>query len=68
MASKPWYLSKSIWLSLVGGIASALAAAFPQANAVSQFIAANLPVIGMIWGVLGLVVRLVTKDKISLVE
>lgn len=66
MDKKPWYLSKSIWLSLVGGLASALAVAVPQASVVSQFINANLPVIGMVWGVLGLIVRLVTKEKISL--
>lgn len=68
VASKSPFTSKTVWLSAIGGIVSAVAAFFPQANVVSNFIAANLPVIGMVWSILALIVRAITKDKIKLSE
>ena len=66
-AKKPWF-SKTMWLNFVGGIAAAAAAFFPQANVVSQFISSHLDAIGMIWAVVGMGLRMVTKDKIVLVD
>lgn len=64
---KPWF-SKSIILGLVGGLASTLAVVLPQANVVSEFIKTNGAALGMAWGLLAIVFRWVSKDKIQLTE
>lgn len=65
-SSKKWYLSKTVWLNMVGGVALALSAAVPSLKGVSDAIAANAVLIGTIWAGLNLVLRMVTKDKIVL--
>lgn len=68
MDNKVWWKSRSILLSVVGGVAMAVSAIWPQANVVTQWIAANTAVVASVWSVLGIFVRLVTKDKIVLVD
>lgn len=57
--SKPFYQSKTFWLQILGLIAIM----FPQSRA---FIEANLSASAGIWAVLNLLIRAVTKDRISL--
>lgn len=64
-SKKPW-LSKTLWLNFIGGIASAVAVFYPNANVVTQFIASNAVAIGTVWSVLNMILRVVTKDAISL--
>lgn len=61
-AKKPW-LSKTVWM----GIVTALAPFIPG---VAEWIAnaSHIETIGMIWGALAVLLRVVTKDKISLGE
>jgi hypothetical protein len=64
--TKVAWLSKTMWLNLIGGLAAAVSAFWPQANALTVFISTNLPMIGMGWGILGMIIRAITKDKIVL--
>jgi len=64
---KPWF-SKSIILNAVGLILSAVVMFVPQVSSIQAWLAApsHLAIIGSVWGVLGIIFRLVSKDKISL--
>lgn len=57
---KPW-LSKTFWF----GVATALAPAIPGA---AEFMAAHVAEIAMIWGVLAIALRFITKGKVSLLD
>lgn len=65
---KNWYLSKTIWLNLIGGICVALAAILPGANSVQQWLVDNAALLGGAWSVLGVILRLISKDKVVLVD
>lgn len=65
MDSKPWYLSKSVWFGILTGVAAALLPIFPSFKAAVD---GALPAIAALWGILAVVLRLVTKDKIQLGE
>lgn len=67
MNKKPW-LSKTIWLNFVGGIAGSIALFWAPAGAVAKFLTDNAAVIAIVWSGLGLGLRLVTKDKVSLLD
>lgn len=64
---KPW-ASKSILLNFVGLILSAVVLFFPQVSGIQAWLAdpTHLSIIGSIWGVLGIIFRFVSKDKIVL--
>lgn len=64
---KPW-ASKSVLLNFVGLLLSAALLFFPQVAGVQAWLAdpAHLAIIGSVWGVLGIIFRLVSKDKIVL--
>ena len=53
--------SKTFYLGLI----SAIAPLFPS---VSEYVANNVVQIGMIWGVATMALRLITKDKVVLVD
>lgn len=59
MDSKKPYFSKTI----IFNILFALAALYPP---ISDWMSKNVEVLGMLWGGIGVVLRLVTKDKIVL--
>lgn len=63
MEGKAWYLSKSIWFGILTGVAAALMPVFPSLKA---SVDSALPIIAGVWGVLAVVLRLATKDKIQL--
>lgn len=64
---KPWE-SKTILLNAILGILAALAAFFPAANVVTSFINAHMAQIGMVWGIVGMILRTITKDEIVLID
>lgn len=59
-AKKPW-LSKTVWFNLL----LAAAAFYPPAG---DWMAANIGMVASVWAGLAVVLRLVTKDKIKLVD
>lgn len=66
MEQKSWFLSKTIWLNLVLGLASVLSAVAPSLNAVTQWVNANTIVIASVWSVAGVMLRFVTGGKVTL--
>lgn len=65
---KPWYLSKTVLVNMIGGLCVALSAAIPALASVNAFLVANASMIAMGWSVLNVALRFITKDKISLGE
>lgn len=59
MDSKPFYLSKTFWVQVLALVAIAV----PVSR---QFIQDNLGEAGSIWAVINIVLRLISKDKVSL--
>ncbi len=64
---KPWQ-SKMLMLNGVAGLLCFVALFVPQADVVSDLIKNNPQAVGLVWGVLNVALRLITKDKISLSE
>ncbi len=62
---KPWQ-SKTILLNAVLGLAAFVAIFIPGAESVKAFIDVHAVQIGLGWSVLNMILRAVTKDKISL--
>ena len=64
---KPWQ-SKTIFINGVLGLVSFAAMFFERASSVSEFIAAHPSEIGMGWAILNIILRAVTKERLSLSE
>lgn len=64
-SKKPW-LSKTIWINSIMGVLLAAASLIPSLKVIADWIAANAGIIGVAWAALGVAVRLITKDQISL--
>lgn len=64
---KPWQ-SKTLVLNGVSGLVLFVALFLPQAHVVSDFISAHGVEVGVAWSVLNVLLRAITKDKISLVD
>jgi len=64
---KPWQ-SKSILVNALCGVGLALSPFVPGLESVSQFVQGHAVEIGVGWSVLNVVLRLVTKEKITLVD
>ena len=62
---RPWQ-SKSMVLNGVLGLLSAAALFMPGAESLAAWINGHAAEVGMAWGVLNIVLRAVTKDKIGL--
>lgn len=67
VAKKPWK-SKTLFLNGVMGLISFIMLFWEGASAAQTFIQANAVEIGMFWSLLNVVLRVVTKEKISLTE
>lgn len=61
---KPW-LSKSVWFGALTAVISAVAYFYPPIQAL---VGSWMPALGVAWGVLAVVLRLISKDKIVLVD
>jgi len=64
---KPWQ-SKTLVVNAVLGVIAFIALFFPGAEAAHTFINAHGSEIGMLWALLNIVLRAITKDKIGLVD
>jgi hypothetical protein len=62
---KPW-LSKTILVNSICGLCLALSPFIPALGGISAFVQAHAVEVGVVWSVLGVGLRLITKDKISL--
>lgn len=59
MESKPFYLSKTFWVQVLALVAVVV----PKTH---DFIMANLGESAAIWAVVNVVLRILTKDKLSI--
>lgn len=57
-SKKPW-LSKTVWVGLITAVA-------PFVPGMSEWLSANAAVVVSVLGAIGILLRLITKDKISL--
>lgn len=57
-SKKPW-LSKTVWFAFI----TAAASFYPPA---ADFVKENLEAVGLLWGALAFVLRLISKEKIVL--
>lgn len=64
---KPWQ-SKTIVVNAVLGLMAALAVFMPGANDVASFINSHGGEIAVGWSILNVLLRLITKEKITLVD
>lgn len=62
---RPWQ-SKTVVVNGLMGLLSAAALFMPGAGAVGEWMNGHAAEIGMAWGILNIVLRAVTKDKVSL--
>lgn len=62
------YLSKTIWMNVILGVLVAVAPLLAPASHYADVIKASAPTIGLVWSVLGIGIRLITKGSISLEE
>lgn len=62
-ATKPWWQSKSILVNLVMGLALIVSQFKPEA---AEFIKSNFGEAGIAWAFVNVLLRLVTKDKVSI--
>lgn len=65
---KVWWKSKSMLFSMATGLFGVLVVAMPSLKPANDWLAANLGTVSIVWGVLGSILRMVTKDKIVLVD
>lgn len=59
MDSKPFWQSKTFWIQILGAVALAI----PSSR---QFIQDNLGEAGAAWALINIVLRLISKDKVSI--
>jgi hypothetical protein len=62
MDNKPWYLSKTIWVQVLGVVALALASSVPSAAA---FISNHFSAVGGGWAIINIILRVITKKELS---
>lgn len=62
MNTKPWYLSKTILVNIVMGLAMVIGAFSPS---VASFIQENFAATGGAWAFVNIVLRIITKQEIG---
>ena len=62
---KPWQ-SKTVVVNALMGLFGAVALFMPGAASAAEFLTSHAAEISVVWGVANVILRLVTKDKISL--
>jgi hypothetical protein len=60
---KPWWQSKSILVNILMGVALVVAQFKPEA---AEFIKNNFGEAGVAWAFVNVILRMVTKDKVSI--
>jgi len=66
-SKKPWQ-SRTILVNALVGVAAALLPFFPGLASVGSFFSAHSSEVVVVWSILNIVLRAITKDKISLVD
>ena len=64
-SKKPWF-SKTIIINAIAGLSIALSPFIPALAGVNPFIQSHIAVIGSAWAMLNIIVRLITKNAVSL--
>lgn len=64
LPKKPW-LSKTVWVNLFLAIVGVIAAFVPGASVVTDWVASHGEVVAMVFGLVNLILRAVTKDKLE---
>lgn len=64
---KPWQ-SKTIIVNAILGVIASIALFVPGAHVVSDFITSHAAAIGVVWSVIAMALRLITKDKVVLTD
>ena len=59
--TKKWYLSKMIWVNILGGVGIVAGQFYPPAQA---FIAEHFAASGAIWSLVNVALRLITKEEL----
>ncbi len=63
---KPFYTSKTMLFGFITSLSGALSIAIPFFSQVQPFMTKNEAALTMVWGVVTMVLRSVTKDKVVL--
>jgi hypothetical protein len=61
--AKPWYMSKTILVNIMMGLAMIVGQFYPSAQAI---IMEYLGEAGTAWALINIVLRLITKDRVSI--
>lgn len=64
---KPWQ-SKTILVNAVIGVGLAISPFMPGGQIVADWLSANLGTVGLIWSVLNIALRAITKGRVVLVD
>lgn len=67
-AKKAFWKSKSMILNFIGAVLSVVAFFSDKGGPISAYLSANAATIGIVWSGLGMILRMVTKDKIVLID
>lgn len=62
-SAKPWYLSKTILVQLLGALAIIAGLFSPS---IGDFIKNNFSEVGAAWAIINVILRMVTKDQLSI--
>ncbi len=68
MVSKTLLESKTFWFNFATAVVAAVTLLVPGAKGVGDFLQAHVAEIGLVWGMIGMFLRLVTSGKITLVD
>lgn len=66
-SKKPWQ-SRTILTNAVLAVLAGVSMLLPNTSGISVFITSHADTIGLLWGVLNIGLRAITKDKISLTD
>lgn len=64
---KPWQ-SKTLVLNAILGVAAAAALFVPAASGVKVLLEGHVSEIALVWSILNMILRTISKDKIQLVD
>ena len=65
---KPFWQSKTMVLNFLGAVLALAAFFTDKGGPINAFMSANAPMIAMVWSGLSMALRLITKDKVVLVD
>ena len=66
-SKKPWQ-SKTIFLNGTLGLVAFIAIFYPPASVVTEYLKAHAETVALAWAFANIILRAVTKDKISLAD